>query len=684
MAPVKNVKATSLPKAGGVKRLLVCTSQTGPTTSYLRVSRPAQITPPPRRRNLRSAGPVRTPPVPVPVAEILDLRPPLTIPVPSGLSRKAPPPKVTSKDAESTCPDSPGPSGLSKPGNVAKADEVQPIPSGSGALQVVKAKKKKKKSSANAKQGGLGNDSASVLTKEERAALSTLEQLEAATLEVVTEEAATPAGPESPQETAAAPQVDQVVPRPPSPARTHVSESEDEVDDVETALTRRRGDIPPVIITPAFTGSLGRLNLEFKAEYEPLGLCSYRARGGTAVKTVCERDYANLCRFLTERGVAYNLLRPKNEKPLRFVLRGIDIHTDEKDIQGDLEFQSIIVRRVTRMHSSRTKAKLPMVIVDVENSPESRDRMRALRQCCLMRVTVEDYVPSKRPPQCSNCQWYYHTQASCRAQPMCRACARPHKTKDCRKPHDVPATCALCGGAHTANYGGCPVALQVRDATEGTSRAARRRRAELEEQRTLQYEWLRQQRVERAARQQQLFREQQPQPQARAPAQVPRAERRTELGPVRQQPQQTQRQQAEIPSLLDVPVAAPLWSTVAATAPPTAANNVGPLSQRPKRNRGSRNATKATTVESISAPVPPAQQEAIASTSKGPTERDATLDQVQHFAEALQSANPNLPLAPILEGLTKVIVLLMENPMSALPEIFKLLTSLVSLNGQTK
>ncbi|GIY03898.1 hypothetical protein CEXT_741611 [Caerostris extrusa] len=44
----------------------------------------------------------------------------------------------------------------------------------------------------------------------------------------------------------------------------------------------------------------------------------------------------------------------------------------------------------------------------------------------------------------------------CSRRPVCVKCAGPHKSSDCPKPPDTPATCALCKGNHTANFSGCP------------------------------------------------------------------------------------------------------------------------------------------------------------------------------------------------------------------------------------
>lgn len=44
----------------------------------------------------------------------------------------------------------------------------------------------------------------------------------------------------------------------------------------------------------------------------------------------------------------------------------------------------------------------------------------------------------------------------------CVKCAQPHKTADCpKKDRSTPATCALCLGAHPANYKGCEVYREI-------------------------------------------------------------------------------------------------------------------------------------------------------------------------------------------------------------------------------
>jgi hypothetical protein len=57
--------------------------------------------------------------------------------------------------------------------------------------------------------------------------------------------------------------------------------------------------------------------------------------------------------------------------------------------------------------------------------------------------------------QCHRCQIFGHTASFCTSDPRCVKCGKGHLTPLCTKARDIPAACANCGEAHTANYQGC-------------------------------------------------------------------------------------------------------------------------------------------------------------------------------------------------------------------------------------
>ena len=53
------------------------------------------------------------------------------------------------------------------------------------------------------------------------------------------------------------------------------------------------------------------------------------------------------------------------------------------------------------------------------------------------------------------CKSYGHTESYCNKPYICVNCGGQHSTDSCKKSKITPATCALCGGGHPANYKGC-------------------------------------------------------------------------------------------------------------------------------------------------------------------------------------------------------------------------------------
>ncbi|VVC38953.1 Pre-C2HC domain [Cinara cedri] len=97
-----------------------------------------------------------------------------------------------------------------------------------------------------------------------------------------------------------------------------------------------------------------------------------------------------------------------------------------------------------------------MFFIDLEpdiNNPE----IFKLSLLCYSKIKVEAPRPRKDIPQCLRCQSYGHTRAYFNHHPRCVRCGDLHDSTSCQKDQSQPATCALCGGPHPANYKGCSV-----------------------------------------------------------------------------------------------------------------------------------------------------------------------------------------------------------------------------------
>jgi hypothetical protein len=83
----------------------------------------------------------------------------------------------------------------------------------------------------------------------------------------------------------------------------------------------------------------------------------------------------------------------------------------------------------------------------------------------LLHIRIKIELPRKKlsPPQCHDCQAYYHTSKFCHQSPRCIKCGENHYTSECTKSPSEPAKRALCSGLHTASYKGRPVFKKLRE-----------------------------------------------------------------------------------------------------------------------------------------------------------------------------------------------------------------------------
>jgi len=148
----------------------------------------------------------------------------------------------------------------------------------------------------------------------------------------------------------------------------------------------------------------------------------------------------------------------------RVVIRHLHPTTPINVIKEALEEEGFSVRNVTNVLHHTTKNKLPLFFVDLEpeNKSESIYDLKRLLRCV---ITVEEPHKKRIIPQCSRCQQYQHTKGYCNHSPKCVKCGEGHLTSVCEKSRDVPAKCALCGGAHPANYKGCQVYSELKRRT---------------------------------------------------------------------------------------------------------------------------------------------------------------------------------------------------------------------------
>ncbi|XP_047998863.1 uncharacterized protein LOC125236190 [Leguminivora glycinivorella] len=156
-------------------------------------------------------------------------------------------------------------------------------------------------------------------------------------------------------------------------------------------------------------------------------------------------------------------MSPAAEKPLKICIRGLPADTDHRKLQKDLrerDFDPILTRYVP------ARDKGPGIFcMQLQMNPKT-STVFEVKKLLDLPVRVEAWRGRQGPPQCQRCQGFRHSAAECLREYRCVHCARPHPSKNCNRPYDIP-TCANCSGPHAANDFSCPAMRREEIAKKG-------------------------------------------------------------------------------------------------------------------------------------------------------------------------------------------------------------------------
>ncbi|GFY08606.1 probable RNA-directed DNA polymerase from transposon X-element [Trichonephila clavipes] len=158
----------------------------------------------------------------------------------------------------------------------------------------------------------------------------------------------------------------------------------------------------------------------------------------------------------TLKGLGYNfyVITPKNERPIKVVIKGYPKSADPNDIKSEKE--GFLPERVTQLIGRRSKQKLPVFQVTLPRSMENL-KIFDLKTLAHLNITVDGYN-SKGITQCFSCNNFHHNAENCFLKPRCLKCGEEHLTKDCpikqRLETKFCINCQVYG--HMANWYGCP------------------------------------------------------------------------------------------------------------------------------------------------------------------------------------------------------------------------------------
>ena len=175
------------------------------------------------------------------------------------------------------------------------------------------------------------------------------------------------------------------------------------------------------------------------------------------------KSYSAIVKLLREKNTKYYTYKPKEERGFKVILRHMHFSTDTNEIVTELKELGHDVQNIFNMQQSSTRQPLSLFSLDLKSKPNNKD-IYQITTLLNTKILFEPPHYKKTIAQCSNCQKYGHTKNYCTRDPVCVKCAGNHKTLDCKASvGKEQIRCALCEGAHTANYKGCEVykALKV-------------------------------------------------------------------------------------------------------------------------------------------------------------------------------------------------------------------------------
>lgn len=191
---------------------------------------------------------------------------------------------------------------------------------------------------------------------------------------------------------------------------------------------------------------------------EILDIEQYKTRclADNIIKINCHipENYRKLARFLKESNIIHHTYQPKEDRAFRIVIKHLHHTTQMEEIQEELTAQGHKVRNIINGRHRTTKEPLNLFFVDLEPSENNKDvyKIRYLQNKVIL---IEPPRKVNGIIQCVRYQQYGHSRAYCNRPYLCVKCGGPHNTTACKKTRDSPAKCALCNGAHPANYKGC-------------------------------------------------------------------------------------------------------------------------------------------------------------------------------------------------------------------------------------
>ncbi|GFV66591.1 nucleic-acid-binding protein from transposon X-element [Trichonephila clavipes] len=167
-------------------------------------------------------------------------------------------------------------------------------------------------------------------------------------------------------------------------------------------------------------------------------------------------QFHELLTFAKKTKFQFYEIKPKNERPIKVVLKGLPRNFKVEEIQADLEELGFTPEKVNQLIGRRSKQPIPVFLVTLPRSIENL-KIFHLKTLSYLSIRVEGYN-GKGVTQCYTCNHFHHNSENCHLNPRCLKCGEGHITRECpiteRLETAYCINCEMYG--HMANWRGCP------------------------------------------------------------------------------------------------------------------------------------------------------------------------------------------------------------------------------------
>ncbi|KAL1138082.1 hypothetical protein AAG570_009777 [Ranatra chinensis] len=137
----------------------------------------------------------------------------------------------------------------------------------------------------------------------------------------------------------------------------------------------------------------------FVKECKPEGLKTVKTKDGTRMYTNNSKDYASLQNFLERKGIPHIIFKLKNDRPIKYVIRGVNDETLPEEFLAELKSEGFPAIRVAQLKSSGYNRKLPLFLIEFHPAVD-KNRLNGITKIYLGWVSA--WNPTKHLKPLSN------------------------------------------------------------------------------------------------------------------------------------------------------------------------------------------------------------------------------------------------------------------------------------------